>query len=1118
MTVLFADLVDSTALGESIDPERLRVLLGTYFAAMSTVIETWGGTVQKYIGDAIMATFGVPVAREDDAERALRAALEMLGRLATLNDEFERRHGVRLAVRIGANTGEVMVPVGGPVAELIVAGDAVNTAARIEQSAEPGTALVGPRTHDAARNAMRFGEPVDLVLKGKAAPVRAWPLLGGRLETERGIPGLHAPMVGRDRELESLVALLDEAVERRQPRLAIVFGPAGMGKSRLVAEFITRARAGDAPALVLRGRCLAIGQSATYWALAEILRSIAGLGLDEAPEAATERLTAAVEPRLAALGLDAEERAFTLDALALTAGLMAPGSSAGDDPERTGAALGLAWPRLVSALALDAPVVIVIEDLHWAATPVLEILTSVITRSQGAIVVVGTARPEFAAAHPGFLEAREDSAQVTLRPLSEAQTGALVEALLDVADLPATLRQQLADRAEGNPFFLEELIRRLIDEGAIVADGDGWRATDQAVKVRLPDSIHGLLASRIDGLDPASKTALQEAAVVGRVFWLAPIEPALPDGEIAAAVRVLEARGFVTARPHSSIGGAMEYQFRHALIRDVAYGSIPKARRARSHAAVADWLERFAGERRDSLIEIMAEHYRAAVADEDADLAWADAPETREEVRARAVATLIEAGDIARRGFALERAAELHGAALGLAAVDSERSLAEEALGDDHYEAFRADLGNPMYRRALERAAADGRGPDQARLAMKIARAIAWRPNMLPRPLPLDEADALVDDGLAAAPEPTVRCWLLIVAASLQGNWASGGGVDPRPIEFRQAAGIEAASLADSLGDLELARWAARTLRDLAEATDDWDRIVEYGRRALDLGMQSDDPRDRQGATIDAVFRIGELEGRFGEAHRRMTEAAGIAPDSRHSRLHVTAALIWTGHRVGAWRDLEPIMDEHLREAEKDGPPVCPLVRLGILLSGIVSAHQAKVEAAQDALRRVEPAFGTDFSPIGQPMELVAALGDPERAREMGIEVLNSLKTPWSDDVLPRLLDTLVALGDWATLPRIVGLARQRQRGLAVLGPTVDRATGAMQAALGDRAAGVALLERALAAFERLELPFEVARTGRWLAAALPDDPSRAAALLARVSEIDADLGIPSREPSPTKK
>jgi class 3 adenylate cyclase len=295
VTVLFADVTSSTALGDQLDPERLRALLAEYFAAMSAVIGSWGGTVEKYIGDAIMAVFGAPLVREDDAERALHAALEMLERLESVNEELSRRHGVSLRVRIGVNTGEVVAPQGGAASgQLIVSGDAVNVAARLEQAADPGTVLVGERTYLAARYAFEFDQPAQLTVRGKPEPIPARRLLEARPEAARGIPGLQAPMVGRERELGAVLGLLDEARETAEPRLVLIYGPAGIGKSRLVRETLIGAEQRRTDVRILRGRCLAAGHGITFWALGEILRAACDISLGDSAEASRDKLREAL--------------------------------------------------------------------------------------------------------------------------------------------------------------------------------------------------------------------------------------------------------------------------------------------------------------------------------------------------------------------------------------------------------------------------------------------------------------------------------------------------------------------------------------------------------------------------------------------------------------------------------------------------------------------------------------------------------------------------------------------------------------------------------------------------------------------------------------------------------
>ena len=358
VTILFADVIGSTALGEQLDPERLRALLGVYFAAMASIIESWGGTVEKYIGDAVMAVFGIPVIHEDDAERALRAALEMRQRLTELNADFERQHQVTLGVRIGVNTGEVIAP-GGPAPDQgFVAGDPVNTAQRLEAAAEPGEILVGERTFGAAQRAFRFGEPKMLELKGKADAVRAYGLIEELAEaTPRGMRGLSAPMIGRDREHVTLTGLLDETIETGKPRLVVIYGLAGIGKSRLTNEFISSARASDSGVRVLRGRCLSAGHGLTYWALGEILRGACEIGLDETSDVVKERLLRGVAEILKPLGLPPEDAQMTTAALATTVGIRlghAPEAAAGPASVED---LARAWPRFATAYAAAGPAI-----------------------------------------------------------------------------------------------------------------------------------------------------------------------------------------------------------------------------------------------------------------------------------------------------------------------------------------------------------------------------------------------------------------------------------------------------------------------------------------------------------------------------------------------------------------------------------------------------------------------------------------------------------------------------------------------------------------------------------------------------------------------------------------
>ncbi len=391
-------------------------------------------------------------------------------------------------------------------------------------------------------------------LRGKADPITAYPLVEVLPEARRGVPGLSSPMVGRDRELEALTSLFEESIETNRPRLVTVFGPAGIGKSRLVQEFVRLASSLRPEAAVLRGRCLSAGHGITYWALGEILRAACGIALDDSVDEAEQKLRSGLSEILSALDLREDELVQTMFGLATTAGISLQDNPLERmEPRAVADEIGRAWPRFASAYASRAPLVIAVEDLHWAGEQLLDMLKRILARSSGPLVLVATARPEFAQSHPGFVAGREDASSISLRPLTPEQGVRLIEGLLTIADIPGELREDLFAKAEGNPFFLEEIIRRLIDEGALVREGDRWRATPAARQTSVPDTIHGLLAARVDGLPPLEKQVLQEAAVVGRVFWEEPVAQSLGNGSVSAALLELERKGLVFARPTSSI-------------------------------------------------------------------------------------------------------------------------------------------------------------------------------------------------------------------------------------------------------------------------------------------------------------------------------------------------------------------------------------------------------------------------------------------------------------------------------------------------------------------------------------------------------------------------------------
>ena len=1097
VTVLFADVTGSTALGERLDPERLRALLQSYFAGMSAAIETWGGTVEKYIGDAVMAAFGVPHIREDDAERALRAALDMLRRLDGLNREFETQHGVSVAIRIGVNTGEVIAPAGGPVAQLIVAGDAVNVAARLEQTAEPGTVLVGERTYIATRDAFRFGEPVDLELKGKAAAVRGRQLLGERVRAKEELADasapwrLHAPMVGRDRELRTMDELFTEAVERGRPQLMLLYGPAGIGKSRLIEEFVARAGAGGRPLRILRGRCMAAGQGVTYWACAEILRAACDITLDEPAEAAQAKLIVGLARLLEPLALADEDVRQTMNALAITAGMTMPDNPLERmEPRAVAEELARAWPRFATALATTGPTVLAVEDLHWAGEQMLDMVERLLARSEGPILLVATARPEFAESHPGFLAGRDDVTAISLRPLTEQQSGELVEALLAASQLPDGLREDVLTRAEGNPFFLEEILRRLIDEGVLVHDDGGWRATGTLSPTSLPDTIHGLLAARIDGLPAEEKRVLQEAAVVGRVFWAEPVRRALGNGQVETALLRLEGKGLVTARPTSSIAGQAEFAFRHALVRDVAEAGLPKTRRARSNAVVGAWAEELAAERRDEFIELIAHFYGTAVMGEGADLAWANDAAAREVVRAKAFEAMMRAGDLARQRYALARAVQLHREALDIAADDAERQRAHEAVGDDERAWFHGDEAWAAYALGLGIARQRGDGPALARMASHATYLAALFGVFREFPDPV-AVHALIEEALPVADAPTVRSRLLSARSSTSTLWLRTTGSDPIAAEAREADAREAAQLARQVGDAELESLAEEALTEFLDARGDYVAVLETYRRQVSLLDRIESPSRRAMILLNAssaeLDLAGDHERGRALALRLYEVAKGLSP---HELMHATANLILAAYWSGRWDDIPPLLAEHLEALSSETERACGYMSLGPAIAALVDVARGDVERAEERLALVPMARTQAILGRAAAAEVMVQLGRAGEARDLARQLREEDdRMYWP---LLSLLEALVALEEWPALGEALADVRARAAASVRFGPAADRAEGVRLLASGDRVEAERLLRAALEAYERIGMPFEAARTLEHLAEASEGDDATA--------------------------
>jgi class 3 adenylate cyclase/tetratricopeptide (TPR) repeat protein len=605
VTVLFCDLVDFTARSDRADPEDVGALLRPYHARQRAEIERLGGTLDKFIGDGIMAVFGAPVAHEDDPERAVRCALRMLAAIEELNQDHP---SFDLAVRIGIISGEALVRLGPGQQTEGVVGDVVNTASRLQGVAPAGGVVVGETTYRATSRAFDYRELGPVQVKGKADPVPVWRLEGARSRT--GIEAarrLAAPFVGRQAELELLEGLFERTLAERRVRLVTVVGEPGVGKSRFVSELAAHADARPELVIWRQGRCLPYGDGITFWALGEIIKAQAGILETDPPAPATAKLQAAV----AVLVPDPSEGEWLRARLAPLLGIAGP-----DAVKAERAELFAAWRRFVEALAAANPLVLVVEDLHWADPAMLEFLQHLAERASGLpLLIVATARPELLERHPGWGDANPVATRIPLEALTDLETARLVAALVGKALLPMGVQALLLERAGGNPLYAEEFARLLADRG-LVAENQVEGEVAAVPDIPVPETVHGLIAARLDALAPEVRALVQDAAVVGRVFWPGAVAAMGDNGspDVEAGLAELERKQLVQRARTTSVQHQDEYVFWHALVRDVAYAQIPRAGRARRHQAVAEWVEAVAGERVGDLAEVVAHHYRQALA------------------------------------------------------------------------------------------------------------------------------------------------------------------------------------------------------------------------------------------------------------------------------------------------------------------------------------------------------------------------------------------------------------------------------------------------------------------------------------------------------------------------
>jgi len=994
VTALFCDLVGSTTLGEQHDPEVLRPILEQYFATMREAVERHGGRVEKFIGDAVSAVFGLPVAHEDDALRGVRAAMEMQARLGQLASGS----AIPLAARIGVTTGEVLVPGGG--APLI--GDAMNTAARLQANAEPSTVLIGEPTFRLVRDAV-IAEPVErLILKGKAEPVPAYRVVQVASLSPMRTRRLDAPMVGRRREAAALEGAYERAASDHACQLFTVLGIAGAGKSRLVEEFL-----GGLPgAEVLRGRCLPYGEGITWYPVTEALRGALELPEFAEADAIRDAIGAAIV---------GEEHAAAIEANLLA--LFAAGG--GGTAEET------AWAirRFLESRGRDRPLVLVLDDIHWGEPAFLDFVEHVADWSRDAsILLLCMARPDLLDVRLGWGGGKTNATTISLAPLTGPETDALIDGLLGSSALPTDIRYRITSVAEGNPLFVEEMLRMLVDDGRLVRDGEGasqeWVASGDFADVHVPPTISALLSARLDRLSDPEREVVEAAAVAGKEFHRGALSALLPQAAhsgLAAHLRSLTRKELITPE-RSSLPGEDAYRFRHLLIRDAAYDAIPKSARSELHRSFAGWLEGVAGDRVAEQEEIVGHHLeRAYRYREELGLA-----EDRE-LRLRAARALgaagsraLDAGDAATAVELLRPAADLAaGDALELEmlmglhtalddagdsveVVSLSRRISEVArTADDPVFAMRVRLKeawdeairNPQDydpdagRRLAEEAIRtfEGHGARQfTSLALGWLGSIEWDQGQMTR------AVELQGEALEIALSYRVRRWIpagvLNLLATLEGGPTPLSEAYERASAFVErfaddrailsTALLQRALMAAYMGHLDQARGDAAASRAIAE---------ELGRRW----------EERIYPVLEGY--VAWLEHGPAAAEARFTEGRRVLADAgdRGNTWFTAPPLARVLLELGRDADAEEILPDL-----RDNPSVATATIQALSLAGLIAARRGNHEAALRLSREAEARAGTtellwDQAEVALDKAQIRALaGRPAEARAAAEDAL----------------------------------------------------------------------------------------------------------------------------------
>lgn len=1093
VTVLFADLSGYTAISERLDPEAVKALVDRCLGRLGEEVERVGGRVDKYMGDAVMAIFGAPVTHEDDPERALRAAIGMQEAMGELNQRLLGDYGVELALRVGVNTGEVLAGTVGDAYTVI--GDAVNVASRLQTSASPGTITVGERTKRATSGVIEYS-PLDLLeLKGKAEPVPAWRAMSVLAEYTGGTRKVRreAPLVGRHEEFAALQALFARVARSDGPHLITVFGQAGVGKTRLLREFERSLAARDPPVLVRRGRCLPFGSSVVYWPLNEMLRAECGVADGDLAEVAWAKLSTRLGPLLAGDGGE-EQVARRIVPLTRLLGIEPPDTA--PSPEREDAQSARetffgavrAW---LEAIARDEPLVLAWEDIHWADEGMLDLIEYLSQWLRAPVLQVCLARDELLERRPSWGASRRTTTSLFLDPLAPGDTRELIEGLLrDVGARPELL-EALAERAEGNPLFAEEMVQRLAEQG-------GERAAD------LPDTVHGLLAARLDSLTPLERHLVAHAAVVGRTFWEGALAPvAAGEGEdLQAALATLREKDIIVPGEGGSLADEQELAFKHVLIRDVAYEMLPKAVRARKHFEVGAFIEQRAGDRRKEVVALLAEHYgRAAMLGEEVRL---DTDELRP-LRAKALLFLEAAGDAAAALYSNQEALAHYETAASLSAGDhAQQARIHEKQGDLALRLGRVDAAIEVWQRGLEYYRDRDKLEHVAELHRKIGAALAHKGERTQAIQHHQQGINLIKDGPPS---------LVLVRLYEEAAWLYMQVGDNMLAIY---ASEKALRLAERLGEVRAASRAHGIFGRVFGRIGDTAKARENLERAIELAEDSD-----ENETVLAMLALGHhlenAEGDYAAAEPAYAKALALAQriGDVPAQIELHAALAQLAFHRCDWDQVGRSNDTSAELAEREG--LVGKLCLPYTLRGLLQWRDGDWEASAHLFRRArELAEQVGWSEVAFNALLGLAVTQRDRGEVLDAEgtIAQALEVCERAGLIGQSIQATSMRALMLALMGEPALATEAAQRAAELAERVHYPVGAAAALeargmTGGFPEALELLREAREAWEQLGRPLDAARCELLLGQRAREvDPAAAEQALAAAAVAYDRLGV----------